>query len=306
MPNWITNVIKFNSKEDLDKVRQLMETKERVFDLNKLIPQPEYLTYTDFPNELDLIFPSMLLYMMNKTKDKDLDIYKYMEKKIKSIYDNIFDITYKTNDLLRYLNIMSTKLRMFNTYEEKEQFILNEFKKVCENKKYDKLTFVAPYTYTNGRLYDIEITKEDKIKEFAKPAGKEVCLEMGKYYFDLYTKYGVFDWYEWRNKYWGTKWNTSENEIRENLIIFNTPWNTPMPVFNKIKKLLPDIEFTVYSMDEGFVGSLYVIKVDKNRIYFTDTRDCPIKVSEKIYTYATKLAYGEDYDWRKEELDEEE
>lgn len=56
MPNWVTNVVEFKNKEDLEKVRELVETEDNAFDLNKLIPQPKYISFTTSPSPLDMVF----------------------------------------------------------------------------------------------------------------------------------------------------------------------------------------------------------------------------------------------------------
>lgn len=50
----------------------------------------------------------------------------------------------------------------------------------------------------------------------------------------------ILDWYEWSNKFWGTKWNAYETvplkdgEYGEILVKFETAWSPPLPVLKKI------------------------------------------------------------------------
>lgn len=85
-----------------------------------------------------------------------------------------------------------------------------------------------------------------------------------------------FDWYNWRLKYWGTKWNAQHagklcfdldkiayEDIRSIKIVFDTAWTAPIPVAKKLtskyKKKLR-IRWEWYSFESDIVG--YVIRDD--------------------------------------------
>jgi hypothetical protein len=68
---------------------------------------------------------------------------------------------------------------------------------------------------------------------------------------------GYLNWYEWNIAMWGTKWNAYDCAIRsldnERLVfVFDTAWSFPMPVFQKLRLLYPDLVFDVASFDEGW------------------------------------------------------
>lgn len=50
----------------------------------------------------------------------------------------------------------------------------------------------------------------------------------------------LFDWYNWRIKYWGTKWNSYECSIHQynNILYIKylTAWESPKPVIDKLKE----------------------------------------------------------------------
>lgn len=56
-----------------------------------------------------------------------------------------------------------------------------------------------------------------------------------------------FDWYGWHTHYWGTKWNSYENEISltdtELVIYFETAWDPCIPITMKLINLHPELEF---------------------------------------------------------------
>lgn len=50
-------------------------------------------------------------------------------------------------------------------------------------------------------------------------------------------KYGAGDWYHWRVKNWGTKWNAGEAlEHQDNYAEFDTAWSTPEPIIKAMSK----------------------------------------------------------------------
>ena len=58
-------------------------------------------------------------------------------------------------------------------------------------------------------------------------------------------KYGAKDWYDWRCKNWGTKWNSCHTEIiedeREGLTYtFNTAWDCPREIVFKLQEILDE------------------------------------------------------------------
>ena len=61
----------------------------------------------------------------------------------------------------------------------------------------------------------------------------------------MLKKYGAKDWYDWRNKNWGTKWNSVDTEIiqdeREGLTYtFVTAWDCPREVVFKLQCILDE------------------------------------------------------------------
>jgi hypothetical protein len=62
---------------------------------------------------------------------------------------------------------------------------------------------------------------------------------------DRLKKYGAKDWYDWKCKNWGTKWNSIDTEIiedeREGLTYtFNTAWDCPREIVFKLQCILDE------------------------------------------------------------------
>ncbi len=56
-------------------------------------------------------------------------------------------------------------------------------------------------------------------------------------------KYGAENWYDWKCKNWGTKWNSVDTEIIEDerdglTYSFNTAWDCPREVVDKLQMIL--------------------------------------------------------------------
>lgn len=63
-----------------------------------------------------------------------------------------------------------------------------------------------------------------------------------------------FNWYDWRVHYWNTKWNSYNNEINQYMNIlhikFETAWNEPIPIIDKLKRDNKDYIIVNYNHDE--------------------------------------------------------
>ena len=71
-----------------------------------------------------------------------------------------------------------------------------------------------------------------------------------------------FDWYTWRNKYWGTKWRAYEcnSIIKDDSItfIFSTAWSMPYPIIEHLRLLGYEFELKYADEDYGSnCGTLY-------------------------------------------------
>lgn len=75
-----------------------------------------------------------------------------------------------------------------------------------------------------------------------------------------------FDWYEWRNKYWGTKWGAYDcySIIGKSYIkfIFSTAWSTPRPIIEQLRLL--GYEFELKYADEDYGHNCGIISYEPN------------------------------------------
>ena len=75
-------------------------------------------------------------------------------------------------------------------------------------------------------------------------------------------KYGADDWYNWRCKNWGCKWDASESGFYEedgySMVTFETPWSPPKGFIESLSKMFPKVEFEMQFAEEGngYVGEI--------------------------------------------------
>ena len=74
----------------------------------------------------------------------------------------------------------------------------------------------------------------------------------------LKSEYGYDNWYDWRNKNWGTKWDIKAEVHVDDLhdegctLIFQTAWSPPEPIVYKLQEMFPDITFYGGYIGEGW------------------------------------------------------
>jgi len=86
--------------------------------------------------------------------------------------------------------------------------------------------------------------------------------ELGNRYASNLKKYGAKNWYDWKVKNWGTKWNAGDDvDIGEGDGIleytFDTAWSPPNPIAEALSFRFPDCIFILSYKEEGmgFAGS---------------------------------------------------
>ncbi len=70
-----------------------------------------------------------------------------------------------------------------------------------------------------------------------------------------------FNWYNWNNANWDTKWDASDPSVEvfthEVVIRFSTAWSPPDPVFLAMSKMFPKLTFDIeWEEEQGFGATL--------------------------------------------------
>lgn len=72
---------------------------------------------------------------------------------------------------------------------------------------------------------------------------------------ELVEKYGADNWYDWRIKNWGCKWDARESEFWKDgddwIVSFQTPWGPPVEFVQALSKKFSNMEFVMQYADEG-------------------------------------------------------
>lgn len=111
-----------------------------------------------------------------------------------------------------------------------------------------------------------------------------------------YRKYSYTDWYDFRNKVWGTKWNAFEESVSEFLngeklvIVFDTAWSTPYGVWEALSK--KGIDFTVAYADEDIGYNLGILESNGKELSRLDNFNT-LTLEEK-QTCSLIIKYGTD------------
>lgn len=116
----------------------------------------------------------------------------------------------------------------------------------------------------------------DKVEEYLERSG----FIDGKIVGD-----GEFNWYQWNNANWDTKWNACEVNIDRSsvgsaTISFDTAWSAPMPVFVAMAKQFPNLDFDIeYEEEQGWGGTMRFVQGE-----LTFESDWDIPDSHEEYT----------------------
>lgn len=77
---------------------------------------------------------------------------------------------------------------------------------------------------------------------------------------------GEFNWYQWNNANWDTKWNACDVQIDRFsptgvTVRFDTAWSPPMPIFKALGEQFPHLDFDIeYEEEQGWGGALNYVK----------------------------------------------
>ena len=93
--------------------------------------------------------------------------------------------------------------------------------------------------------YDCRMS-EEKIAQCTQHTSAEELMEIGKAAVHNKLRYGATTWYEWRTRpdTWNTKWNSYYPGDYDggNEITFQTAWDAPHPIIQKLSVMYPEVE----------------------------------------------------------------
>lgn len=102
-------------------------------------------------------------------------------------------------------------------------------------------------------------------------------------------KYGADDWYNWRCKNWGCKWDAGESGFYEedgySMVSFTTPWSPPKEFLEKLSKMFPNVTFALQFAEEGdgYVGQMVAEEGAIQGIYHPDDDANTTAINDSIW-----------------------
>ena len=97
-------------------------------------------------------------------------------------------------------------------------------------------------------IYFNDIKKE--FNKFSQDKKFKDSIKLGEKYLDNFLKYGYCNWYNWRCKNWGTKWNNDSLEYSNDSLILYTAWSCPTPIIKELSHRYPSFLFQISFADE--------------------------------------------------------
>ncbi len=129
---------------------------------------------------------------------------------------------------------------MLGVGEMKDKLSIEEFDSLI------KKLFGDSYDKYNKDM--LEALVNPLITQYEKDINEVISI--GEIYVNNYLKYGDTDWFKWRIRNWGCKWNASNTYVTGNTIFFDTPWAPSVPVIDKFAEFHPELEFTYEFAEE--------------------------------------------------------
>lgn len=76
---------------------------------------------------------------------------------------------------------------------------------------------------------------------------------------ELKKAYGDMDWYSWRLRNWGTKWEPTDLELDGDTYRFNTAWDPPFAIIYKLAQACPEgAWYWSYEEENGWGGAFEI------------------------------------------------
>ena len=186
-------------------------------------------------------------------------------------------------------NWVYNTIRINDALTDKQKQILEQIKQkgLCEH----YLPMPTTLNITSGSAVDnARKILGDEFGTIPKDKGNltDKDFEEAKQSFINEKLYGSKDWYDWKNKYYGTKWGDYDLQINDHYITFITAWS-PLSdnIINKFAKDFPDFTYE-WEEEQGFGASYEYIESEENLIEDWDIPDMEEIELNDDYIYRLK------------------
>lgn len=165
----------------------------------------------------------------------------------------ILEITGPEEDILRFKNQAASKT------DSHRKLDFNNFVPMPKELEDTRV----PARIMTQEEIDSELAAWQAKKDSGQPCFSSLNVGITQETYDkLVEAYGCSDWYEWRHKYWGTKWNTYSNgdwklnELGCWSLYYETAWSAATAFYTAVSSQFPTLYFKHTYADEGssFIG----------------------------------------------------
>ena len=116
------------------------------------------------------------------------------------------------------------------------------------NYKEHRVSFDGPNDIIQQMLE--AVSGEDRALDFNKIIPQPELVVQGDITFDFENNNPGRNWYQWRCRNWGTKWNCLETKRVGDTLFFETAWYVPIPLLKEWSALFPEITFIVEAVED--------------------------------------------------------
>ena len=105
---------------------------------------------------------------------------------------------------------------------------------------------------------ELGITNTNELRCWAEKERPDAIKE-GQKAIMVHRETGFHDWYDWSIATWGTKWNSYSFSIDDHVsdgglsFHFDTAWEFPTPIFEKLASMFPTLRLECTCFDEGWI-----------------------------------------------------
>jgi hypothetical protein len=257
MPNWCFNkVIVTGPAEAIDRFKQTCirpiqnedEDDDVTFDFDTVIPMPSIIIgtvsggYVDAAvlvlGRPDAVHHPFLASLMREAGVQDIEAFKT------KLGEKTFE------DVRRSIQAPSLEERMRQAgVQDIEAFKTKLGEKTFEDVR-RSLQALLPSLEERMRQAGVQ-----DIEAFKAKLG-EKTFEDARCSIQAFDETGFSNWYDWSITNWGTKWNSSDFDVRAEEpgryeFTFYSAWSPPIPVFEKMGKMFPTLDFDLEMCEPG-------------------------------------------------------
>jgi hypothetical protein len=145
-------------------------------------------------------------------------------------------------------------------------------------------------------VQELGITTLEELRSWAEKERPNAVQE-GEKSIAAHRATGFYNWYEWSVDNWGTKWNSYSFRIEEDRgdralsFSFDTAWNFPTPIFEKLGTMFPKLRFGCTCFDEGWFFAGRGAFNGQPAFQFVEPTD---ELHEAVYGYKPSRAEEDD------------